>query len=101
MFLKMNPNNFSTADYYTFPQIIQKEKSLDVPKCLHFLYIGKAIRDNYVDNIRQNLNQYFITFYLLFRSSAERSMDEMSLHDQILKTKVKLKINKQIILLGV
>ena len=65
----MNSNNFSTADYYTFPQIIQKEKSLDVPKCLHFLYIGKAIRDNYVDNIRQNLNQYFINIQVLTNQS--------------------------------
>ena len=34
---------------------------MDVPKVLHFIYIGKAIRENYVENIRQNLNQYFIS----------------------------------------
>lgn len=64
-------NRFSTADYYTFPASIQKETSLEVPKCLHFIYIGKAIRDNYVENIRQNLNQYFSCRLKLFQLKIE------------------------------
>ena len=64
-------NRFSTADYYTFPASIQKETSLEVPKCLHFIYIGKAIRDNYVENIRQNLNQNFSCWLKLFQLKIE------------------------------
>ena len=54
------PILFSTADYYTFPKSIHKEKSLDVPKCLHFIYVGKAIKDNYVNNIRKETDSISI-----------------------------------------
>ena len=39
-------------NFYTFPQIEEKEVSVLVPKILHFIYVGKPIRENYIDNIR-------------------------------------------------
>ena len=39
-------------NFYTFPKIEEKEVSVLVPKLLHFIYVGKPIRENYIDNIR-------------------------------------------------
>ena len=39
-------------NFYTFSKIEEKEVSVLVPKLLHFIYVGKPIRENYIDNIR-------------------------------------------------
>ena len=50
-------------NFYAFPKIEEKEVSILVPKLLHFIYVGKPIRENYIDNIR-NCTQMMIMIKL-------------------------------------